>query len=264
MDIARYQEEEAKVLLQQLDTLKAIKEARKLRKIDSMFLGTGPYRRELYTKHMQFFTAGGEHTPLSSCPLGCDGSPHRERLLLAGNRVGKTIAAGCEFVFHATGEYPDWWPGFRFEEPTLQWVVNDSNKNVRDVNQYELMGRWGQFGTGLLPYDSIRGTTTKANVPQALDSVLVRHASGGDSLILFKGYEQGYDAFTGSAVHVIWCDEEPDEQVYAECCVRTMTTKGLILLTFTPLQGTTEVVKGFLNSYNEARLKHENIDIHSQ
>jgi phage terminase large subunit-like protein len=36
--------------------------------------------------------------------------------------------------------------------------------------------------------------------------------------------------------------------VYVECVVRTMTTGGLVLVTFTPLEGMSEVVLSFLES----------------
>jgi len=40
----------------------------------------------------------------------------RERLLMAGNQLGKTLAGGFEVAMHATGRYPDWWRGRRFDE----------------------------------------------------------------------------------------------------------------------------------------------------
>ena len=39
------------------------------------------------------------------------GATHRERLLMAGNQLGKTLAGGFEAAMHATGRYPDWWEG---------------------------------------------------------------------------------------------------------------------------------------------------------
>src|SRR5258708_5513527 len=50
------------------------------------------------------------------------GSEFRERILIAANQVGKTWAAGFEVAMHATGLYPDWWIGRRFNRPT-RWVV---------------------------------------------------------------------------------------------------------------------------------------------
>jgi phage terminase large subunit-like protein len=45
---------------------------------------------------------------------------------------------------------------------------------------------------------------------------------------------------------LVWLDEECPESIYGECLIRTMTTGGLILLTFTPMQGLTDVVLRFL------------------
>jgi hypothetical protein len=42
------------------------------------------------------------------------GAAHRERLLMAGNQLGKTLAGGFEAAMHATGRYPQWWTGKRF------------------------------------------------------------------------------------------------------------------------------------------------------
>ena len=34
------------------------------------------------------------------------GALHRERLFMAGNRVGKTMCGAAELAYHLTGEYP--------------------------------------------------------------------------------------------------------------------------------------------------------------
>src|SRR5262245_9896377 len=47
------------------------------------------------------------------------GALHRERLLMAANQSGKTLAGGMEVAMHATGRYPDWWKGRRFDRPTV-------------------------------------------------------------------------------------------------------------------------------------------------
>jgi phage terminase large subunit-like protein len=51
----------------------------------------------------------------------------------------------------------------------------------------------------------------------------------------------------GTAMDVIHLDEEPsDPKIYSECLLRTMTTDGIIICTFTPLLGLSEVVLSFL------------------
>src|ERR1700689_2972920 len=64
----------------------------------TLFPDEGPFRRELYPKHVEFFWAS---------------ATYKERLFMAANRVGKTVAGAYESVCHLTGRYPDWWPGFR-------------------------------------------------------------------------------------------------------------------------------------------------------
>jgi hypothetical protein len=58
---------------------------------------------------------------------------HRERLLMAGNQLGKTLAGGFEAAIHATGRYPDWWKGKRFDKPTAGWACGVTGEVVRDT-----------------------------------------------------------------------------------------------------------------------------------
>jgi phage terminase large subunit-like protein len=74
----------------------------------------------------------------------------------------------------------------------------------------------------------------------------VRHACGSHSTLGFKSYTEGRESFQGTELDVIWLDEEPPMDIYGECLIRTMTTNGLILLTFTPLRGLSEVVLTYM------------------
>src|SRR4249919_3986089 len=56
----------------------------------------GPYPIHSLPKHEAFFAAGATYP---------------ERLFMAGNRVGKSIAGCYELSCHLTGEYPIWWIG---------------------------------------------------------------------------------------------------------------------------------------------------------
>ncbi|MGA8366565.1 MAG: terminase family protein [Candidatus Acidiferrales bacterium] len=203
------------------------------RKLLTYFPETGPLRRELYSKHCEFFTAGGNH---------------RERLMLAANRVGKTEGVGgYELTLHLTGQYPAWWKGRRFDHAIRAWAAGDTGKTVREILQYKLLGPVGAWGTGLIPGDAIsrivRGT---GGVADTVEIVYVRHASGSDSTLIFKSYDQRREAFQGTEQDVIWLDEEPELAIYTECLLRTMTNNGMIMLTFTPLLGMSDVVMQFL------------------
>src|SRR5215475_14094066 len=63
------------------------------------------------------------------------GAQSRERLLMAGNQIGKTLAGGFEAAMHATGRYPQWWKGKRFDRPTNGWACGVSGEVTRDTVQ---------------------------------------------------------------------------------------------------------------------------------
>jgi phage terminase large subunit-like protein len=218
--------------LQVLAILEERERRAKGRKLYTYFPETGPLRRELYAKHLKFFEAGAKY---------------RERCFMAANRVGKTESGGgYEFVMHLTGLYPAWWTGRRFDRPISAWAAGDTGKTVREIIQFKLLGRPGETGTGLIPQDMIIKTTAKSGISDAVDTVLVKHASGGTSQAVLKSYDQRRESFQGTEQDVIWLDEEPGLDIYTECLLRTMTNNGLIMLTFTPLQGLTETVMQFL------------------
>ena len=51
------------------------------------------------------------------------GKTHRERLFMAGNQLGKTLAGGHEVAMHATGRYPEGWKGKRFPKANSGWAA---------------------------------------------------------------------------------------------------------------------------------------------
>lgn len=208
------------------------------RKLLTMFPASGEFARHLYPKHLEFFNAGAKY---------------RERAFIAGNRVGKTESGAFECALHLTGQYPDWWTGRRYEKPIRLWAAGKTNETTRDIIQEKLLGvvafnagRKGFSGTGMIPGDSIGGATWKAGVSDLADTIKVKHLSGGWSMLGLKSYQQGRGSFEGTAQHVIWLDEEPPLDVYGECLIRTATTRGLVMLTFTPLEGLSDTVMSFL------------------
>lgn len=204
---------------------------RRRRKIFGYYPETGPLRRELYEKHMRFFKLGGSS---------------RRRLFMAANRIGKTEGTGLyEVVMHATGLYPDWWEGRRFDRAVKIWCVGDTSKTVRDVLVRKLLGPVDAVGEGLIPFDAYLKHTQPNGIRESADTISVRHRTGGTSTISFKTYEERRESFQGDAVDIILLDEEPPEDVYAECLMRTMTNDGLVMLTFTPLRGMTKVILSF-------------------
>ena len=180
----------------------------------------------------------------------------QQRLLMAGNRVGKSFCGAMEIAYHATGKYPSWWAGKRFNRPVRCWAGGVSNETTRDVCQKELVGQPDDptaRGTGSIPLNSIGDTVRKAGVPNAINSVVVKHTTGGYSRIGFKAYEMGKEKWMGESVDVIWLDEEPPPSIYSQALTRTADKGGIVFMTFTPEQGMTETVAQFINNIKDGQ-----------
>lgn len=195
---------------------------------------------EPYQKQMDFHAAG---------------RTHRERLFMAGNQLGKTLSGAAEMAIHLTGNYPAGWDGRVFTKPVTAWASGVTGESVRDTTQRLLVGRPGEYGTGMIPGASIIGEPKKAmGVPDLLDSVSVKHSSGGNSRLYFKRYEQGREKWQGETLDIVWFDEEPPQDIYTEGLTRTNATGGMAYTTFTPLLGMSEVVTRFLNEPSPDRV----------
>ncbi len=217
------------------------KKRRSLNKIETAFPEFGEYRRDLYPRHLEYFRAGNFY---------------RSRLFSAGNRVGKTFAGGFEMACHLSNEYPDWWPGRRFDYPITAWACGTSNEKTKGIVQAELLGKLEKddnvgsehigLGTGMIPARLIASVEFHPQVRGAIKTAWVRTKSGKRSSVAFKSYEQGSEAYEGEAVDFIWLDESPSLEIYVECIMRTMTRDGCVSITATPLNGLTELVQQFM------------------
>lgn len=184
------------------------------------------------------------------------GNRYRERLFMAGNQLGKTLAGAAEAAMHLTGKYPDWWEGKRYDKPIVAIAGSESYELTRDGVQRLLVGppmTEEEWGTGYIPKADIISSTRRSGVSGALDSITVRHVSGGSSTLLFKAYEQGRGKWQANTVDYIWFDEEPPEDVYFEGITRTNATQGLIAVTFTPLKGMSSVVARYILEHSPDR-----------
>lgn len=181
----------------------------------------------------------------------------RERLFMAGNQLGKTLGGAAECAMHLTGEYPDWWEGRRFNKPVILIAGSESAELTRDGVQRLLVGppdREEDWGTGFIPARCIAARTRRMGVSNALDTVTVKHVSGGQSTLYLKSYDQGRSKWQANTVDFVWFDEEPPEDVYFEGITRTNATKGSVMVTFTPLKGMSSVVARFLLEESDDRV----------
>jgi phage terminase large subunit-like protein len=185
--------------------------------------------RHKYPKQLEFFKAG---------------SKYAIRKMLAPNRSGKSLSGGAELAYHATGNYPSWWEGKRFNKPLKIWVGGVDAKSLREGAQNIVLGSEADLGTGLIPKKDIIRTHTKPGVDGAIDTLWVRY-KGDDSritVISFKSYEEKISSWAAADIDIIWLDEEPDLKLYAECVPRIINTNGILYSTMTPDKGLSETI----------------------
>lgn len=220
---------------QKIELLELLQEKQKReswRKLWTYFPETGPLSRHNYPKHMEFFRVG---------------ATKRVRLALCANRVGKTeTMGGYEVACHLTGIYPPWWEGRRFRKPVKVWAAGDTAKTTRDAIQEKMLGPWDNRGTGLILGDKLGQVSPKQGIANAAEIVQVKHASGSNSRLIFKSFDQRREAFQGDEPDIVWLDEECPQDIYEESLTRTLTNDGIIILTFTPLMGLTPLIESFL------------------
>lgn len=207
--------------------------------------------RRLRTNRLRFYKPYTKQRAFHSA-----GATYSERLFMAGNQLGKTVAGGAEWAMHLTGRYPDWWDGATFDKAPLLWAGSVTGESTRDNPQRILVGppaKEEEWGTGFIPGDCIRDRTRAMGVPNLLDNVVVRWGGGGDvqageSVLAFKAYEKGREKWQGPTVDGVWFDEEPPEDIYSEGLTRTNNGQRgqFSQQTFTPLLGMSTVVCRFI------------------
>lgn len=185
------------------------------------------------------------------------GKTAKERLLVGGNRSGKTTCGGSEGAIHLTGNYLSDWPGYRYDYPVNMWAASVGYRATRDVLQKKYLGDESSGIPGLIHPSLIIKKTYGSGVSGSIDTVWIRHKSGGVSTLSFKSYDQGREKFQGTEQHIIHLDEEPPRDIYIECLMRTMATRpnfhGMMMLTMSPLSGMTDMILHFFQRNDNER-----------
>jgi phage terminase large subunit-like protein len=175
--------------------------------------------------------------------------------LIAGNRTGKTYTGTYIDAIHLLGDYPEDWKGHKFDHAPLVWCLGYSGEKTRDLLQTPLFGRrvGNTWEGGLIPPERIVGQQPMTGTSNAMRTVFVRHSSGEIAKVQFWSYSQGQHALMGDSVDWFHIDEEPkDRDIFPQVLTRTATGDcgrgGRGILTFTPENGRTELVLGFLET----------------
>jgi len=185
----------------------------------------------------------------------------RNRWIFGGNRTGKTYAGAMEAVNRACSN----------KRKSEGWVVSLTRQVQRDVAQRKILqlldakkkkSEGGINGTKkpgsktrpkegakerkAIDYECVMLSGSK-DFPEhgIIDFIIVKNYNNRrnlmESRIGFKNCEQGREKFQGTKLDWVWFDEEPPEDIYDECIMRTLDKGGYVWGTMTPLKGRTWV-----------------------
>ncbi|MBO4297839.1 MAG: terminase family protein [Clostridia bacterium] len=185
------------------------------------------YRRRRCEDRLKYYRPHERQALFHRCPK-------RNKWLLGGNRTGKTEAGAAECAYLARGNHPY----LPVNRPMNGWVVSLSGEVQRDVAQKKLLGYINPAWIRGVRMREGRADDLENGV---IDTIQIESVHGGVSTIGFKTCAQGREKFQGTSQDFIWFDEEPPEDIYFECVMRTLDTGGRIFGTMTPLRGLTWV-----------------------
>lgn len=163
-------------------------------------------------------------------------SEARIRLVLGGNRSGKSQAGAAEVVAAALGFRPWLRPEddhYKLKRPLpvkILCVGENFQEQVRKVMVAKLLGDPEKGVPGLLPKSSIEGT--KKNPMGIITFIKL----GNGSEIHFQSYDQQIDVFEGTDWDYIWFDEPPPRAIWIAVFRGLTDRRGKAWFTMTPLK----------------------------
>lgn len=157
-------------------------------------------------------------------------SEAEERLLIGGNRSGKTVSNVIECIWRITKTHP-----FR---PDLNEIQGPIRGRICTVSLKEgllkiilpLFKMW-------MPKKFLKNRSWEKSYSKEERTLYL----ADDSFIEFMSYEQDLEKFAGTSRHFVSFDEEPPKAIWEECLLRLVDTDGDWWISMTPVEGLTWV-----------------------
>jgi hypothetical protein len=149
---------------------------------------------------------------------------NKVRAVFGANQSGKTYCGAREAAFHATGDYPEWYPkNLRIRQPNRgRIIVKDFPKGVGEVMEPALLKA--------IPPRYIR------NQKRNSQGYLVKLSLNSGSTIDLVTHDMDTQSLEGWQGHWIWCDEPPPRDKWVASMRGLIRLAGRVWLTCTPLE----------------------------
>jgi len=148
-------------------------------------------------------------------------SKSKGRLLIGGNRSGKTVSGAAELTMWLTGKHIS---GCKFPPPIRGRAIGvDFDNGINKIILPEI-AKW-------MPPSALINGSWDDSYHKSMKTLTLTNGSQ----VEFMSYDQDVDKFSGTSRHCVWFDEEPPEEIFNENMARLVDTGGNWWLTMTPL-----------------------------
>jgi phage terminase large subunit-like protein len=183
------------------------------------------------------------YTPYEGAQQSFHVSPAVGRLLLGGNRAGKTVGGATESVWWLCGTHPYQ----RTPDPPVwgRGVSVDIEQGLKKIMLPEL-ARW-------LPKSALIGGSWEQSYDKQARVLTLANGSRMD----FLTGEMDAEKHAGTSRNFCWIDEETAEHIFNENMLRLVDVQGHWWLTMTPVLGMTWVYRRYYEPYSEGVVTDE-------
>lgn len=147
--------------------------------------------------------------------------------VFGGNRAGKT-QIGAKYVIDKCMSKPK----------QRVWAVDETDEVSINIQQRKIWELLPKNEMRYCYYDEVNGFRN--------GKVVFKNGS----MIRFKTYKQGREAFASDDIDLIWNDEEPPMEIYREQKMRLIDRDGEMIFTMTSLEGITELMQELFEDHD--------------
>lgn len=152
-------------------------------------------------------------------------SQKQKRIILGGNRSGKSRSAVAEVAMIARGTHPT----SKIKTPAKIWIVGKDRVNYIDPILIPMLEE-------MIPAREIKSFVKRPSSYMKLHN---------GSEIQLKTMDAGPDAFMSKDLDVLWMDEEPPKEIWDRAKARLADRNGVVILSMTPENGISWVYDEF-------------------
>ena len=173
-------------------------------------------------------------------------------LISGGNRAGKTELGAMLAISFAAGSSEPW---------VQEWLeLNDLPKDLIQPDPSTVWASALSYADALSyvrpKLSRFAPSSSKESKWRAQDRGRLILPNGGK--IVSMSADSGREKYQGAGgdISLIWLDEEHPEDIFHECLMRVVDSKGKLMLTMTPLKGLTWVYDLFIDKPIEGFTRH--------